>query len=163
LTLGWRRGTGFALAPLIPLLAWSLNISAPITTSGGTSLFIGTYPPGDGALPRMKRALKAQAQALDPTPRHNRHAAGLPGGRVLNAVAARHPELGHDAALRAEAWHNVATYAPAHPLAFARMELAKLPRMWLTPSPRARNLRGTPLRVWHLAIVLLALLGALRL
>src|SRR5262249_42033227 len=86
-----------------------------------------------------------------------RHASELPGDRVLDAVAARHPNLERDAALRAEAWHNVKAYA-AKP-AFVAMIASKLPRLWLTPSPRTAGQRTTPLKLWHLLIVLLAVAG----
>ena len=49
-----------AVAALVPVLAWSLNVGAPVTTGGGSSLFVGTYLPGGGTLIGTKRALKAE-------------------------------------------------------------------------------------------------------
>jgi hypothetical protein len=79
----------------------------------------------------------------------------------MNAVAARDPGMDRDAALRHEAWRNVRTYLPAHPLRYAGMLLAKVPRLWLSPSGRSRGLRTTALRIWHVVIVVAALVGLL--
>jgi len=154
-----RRGLVFAVAALIPVLAWSLNAGAPISTGGGSSFFIGTYLPGHGTLPGAKAALKWETLRHSPELSGIAHARELPGERVLDAVAARHPRLDRDAALRAEGWQNLRTQPRAHPLAYARMLAAKLPRMWLTPSPRSDGLRTGPLRLWHVLLVLGALAG----
>jgi 4-amino-4-deoxy-L-arabinose transferase-like glycosyltransferase len=163
-----RRGAAIlAAAALAPVLAWSLNASldsgrlVPVSSGGGTSFFIGTFLPGHGTLGGTKVALKAQTQRYAPALRRLRHARELPGRAVIDAVAARHPGIDRDAALRREAWRNVSTYAPRHPAAFAAMLVAKLPRLWLTPSPRSDGLRTPALRVWHLLLVLAALAGAL--
>ena len=94
-----RRGAWFAVAALVPVVAWSINVGAPVTTGGGSSLFVGTYLPGGGTLPGAKRALKAETIRFAPALR-GRHAKELPGDRVLDAVAAREPGLDRDAALR---------------------------------------------------------------
>jgi small-conductance mechanosensitive channel len=41
------------------------------------------------------------------------------------------------------------------------MVLAKLPRLWLVPSPRSGGLRTLALRIWHALVVLVALAGLL--
>ena len=140
LALG-RKGVVFAAVALVPVLAWSINAGAPVSTGGGSSFFIGTYLPGNGTLPGAKAALKWETLRHSPELRGIAHARELPGERVLDAVAARHPGLDRDAALRAEGWRNLRTQPRAHPLAYARMLAAKLPRMWLTPSPRDDGLR----------------------
>jgi hypothetical protein len=89
------------------------------------------------------------------------YAKDLPGGVVLDAVAARHPDRDRDAALRAEAWRNLRTYPREAPAAYAAMVAKKLPRLWLKPSPRSDGLRATPLRIWHALIVLAAFAGLL--
>jgi hypothetical protein len=156
--LGRRGGTRFAVAALVPVVAWSLNVSAPVSTGGGSSFFLGTFLPGEGTLPGAKRALKAQTIRANPALR-GAHAKDLPGDVVLDAVAARHPGLDRDAALREEAWRNLRTYPRRDPLGYSRMVAAKVPRLWLRPSPRSDGLRTTPLRIWHLLIVLVAFAG----
>ena len=61
------------------------------------------------ARPATKQALKAETIRARPEWR-GAHAKDLPGDVVLDAVAARHPDLDRDAALRAEAWRNLRTY-----------------------------------------------------
>jgi hypothetical protein len=146
--LGPRRGTRLAVAALVPIAAWSLNASALISTGGGSSLFVGTYLPGDGTLRGTKAALNAS---------------NLTGQQVMDAVAARRPDLAREAALRAAAWENVRTYTREDPLAYAGMFAAKLPRLWLTPSPRANGLRTPAMRIWHLIVIVLGVAGAIRL
>jgi hypothetical protein len=158
-TLGRRGGAVFALAALVPIAAWCVNSSVPVSTGGGTAFFIGTFLPGEGTLPGAKQALKWETLRRSPELRRIKHARDLPGEEVLNTVAARRPGLERDAALRAAGWHNLATYPRLDPLGYARMMLAKVPRMWLTPSPRSNGLRTTWLKLWHLLIVLAAIAG----
>lgn len=148
IALGPRRGAKFAVAALIPIVAWSLNTSTLITTGGGSSLFVGTYLPGGGTLGGTKAVLGGSH---------------LTGREVMNRVAARRPTLSRDAALRAAAWENVRTYAVRDPVRFAAMLAGKLPRLWLTPSPRSGGLRTPAMRVWHLIVIGLALVGMIRL
>ena len=61
-----RRAACSRVAALVPVAAWSLNVGAPVTTGGGSSLFVGTYLPGDGTLPGAKRALKAETIRFAP-------------------------------------------------------------------------------------------------
>jgi hypothetical protein len=158
--LGKRHGAVFAVAALVPVGLWSLNVSAPVSTGGGSAFFVGTFLPGDATLGGAKKALKAETIRARPEWR-GAHAKDLPGGVVLDAVAARHPNLDRDAALRAEAWHNLKTYPREDPAGYAAMVAKKLPRLWLKPSPRSEDLRNTPLRIWHALIVLAAFAGLL--
>jgi hypothetical protein len=160
LPFGWRARAVFAVAALVPVVAWSLNASAPVSTGGGSSLFVGTFLPGDGTLNGTKRALKWPTLRANPRLR-GLHARELPGDLVLDVVAARHPGIDRDAALRKEAWNNLRTYPREDPVAYAGMIAAKLPRLWLKVSPRGDGLRTTPMRLWHLAIVLAAFAGVL--
>jgi hypothetical protein len=131
----------------------------PISTSGGSAIFVGTYLPGGGSMYGLKRSLGNQLRLQDPrladVPNFR-----LPQERLLELVAARHPELTRDAALGREARENVDRYALHHPVRFARMLGSKGARMWTTPN-RGRK----PLEAWrwtvHIALVGLALLGTL--
>lgn len=155
----------FSVSALVPVGLWSLNASVgsgqvvPITNVGGMSFFIGTFLPGDGTMAGMKSALKTETIQFAPEVRHVRRAEDLPLRRVFAYVASRHPGLPRDAALRREAWRNLRTYPRRDPAGFARMTLAKVPRLWLKPSPRRPGLRSTPMRLWHLLITLGALAG----
>ena len=159
IALGRRGGPRFAVAALVPVVAWSLHVGAPVTTGGGSSLFVGTYLPGHGTLPGAKRALKSETIRFAPELR-GRHAKVLPGDRVLDAVAARRHGLDRDTALRDAALTNLATYPRRYPGRFAAMVAGKLPRLWLGPS-RVGGRTTTLLRLWHALLVLAALGGVL--
>src|SRR3954470_10318716 len=166
---GWRHaalGAGaLAAGALLTVTPWVIEASrvrgsfVPISTSGGSAIFVGTYLPGGGSMYGLKRSLRHQLRLQDP-----RLAAvpnfRLPQERILELVAARHPELTRDAALQREARENLDRYALHHPVRFARMLGSKGARMWTTPN-RGRK----PLEAWrwsvHLALVGLALLGTL--
>jgi hypothetical protein len=155
--LGRRGGLRFAVAAIVPVAAWSLHVGAPVTTGGGSSLFVGTYLPGHGTLPGAKRALKAETIRFAPELK-GRHAKDLPGERVIDAVAARRPASDRDAALRDAALANLATYPREHPGRFAAMVAGKLPRLWLGPA-RGEGRTPTLLRLWHGLLVLAAFVG----
>jgi hypothetical protein len=155
-----RRGVWFAAVALVPVVAWSVNVGAPVTTGGGSSLFVGTFLPGGGTLPGAKRELAGETVRRFPKLR-GRHARELPGDRVMDAVAARRPGLERDAALRAAALHNLATYPREQPLRFAGMVAAKLPRLWLRPSRTGARTDGI-VRIWHALLVLTAFAGVIR-
>src|SRR3954451_10963334 len=166
---GWARASlgasALAAATLLAVAPWVVAASrdhgsfVPISTSGGSAIFVGTYLPGGGSMYGLKRSLGNQLRLQDP-----RLAAvpnfRLPQERLLELVASRHPELVRDAALQREAHRNLDRYALRRPVAFARMMGSKAARMWTTPN-RGRK----PLEAWrwtvHLALVGLALLGTL--
>jgi 4-amino-4-deoxy-L-arabinose transferase-like glycosyltransferase len=164
---GARAAAVLLVAALVPPALWSLNASletgrlVPVTTGGGTAFFVGTFLPGNGTLPGAKRALAAEAVRRFPDLRRYRYVGSIPASAVMDAVAARRPHLDRDAALQAAARHNVATYLPAHPLRYAGMLLAKVPRLWGAPSPRTNGPRSPALTVWHILVVLGALAGLL--
>ena len=161
LAAGRRGGPVLAVAALVPVVAWSINVGAPVTTGGGSSLFVGTFLPGDGTLPGAKRALKGETVRFAPELR-GRHAKDLPGERVLDAVAAREGGLDRDAALRRQALRNLTTYPREQPVAFAAMVAKKVPRLWLGPSRGGGPRTPAPLRLWHALLVVLAVAGLLR-
>ena len=157
---GGQQQPAERVAALVPVGLWSLNVTAPVSTGGGSAFFVGTFLPGDATVGGTKRALKAETIRARPEWR-GVHAKDLPGGVVLDAVAARHPDRDRDAALRAEAWRNLRTYPREAPAAYAAMIAKKLPRLWLKPSRRSDGLCTTPLRIWHALIVLAAFAGLL--
>src|SRR3954471_1836552 len=168
--LGWRRGAlcGAALlaGALIAVAPWVRSASeregslVPVSTSGGSAIFVGTYLPGDGTMFGLKRSLGNQLRLQDPrmadVPNFK-----LPQERILDLVANRLPELDRDAALQREARENLDRYALHHPLSFARMMGEKAARMWVTPNrgPHAQ-LNAVRLTI-HIVLIGLALAGTL--
>lgn len=181
-----RAGTGpaltqaaaLALIPLAVAAPWSIYASLqaerliPIASSGPSTLFVGTYLPGDGRLSGVRRELELYVRR-NMSNLSQVKTANLKGEHVLRAyIRERHPELVPGPyraipedklrwALGFEARRNLKTFAVHQPLAFAAMELRKVARMWggyhrgSTRNPRAW------LTAWHLALVGLALAGAL--
>jgi 4-amino-4-deoxy-L-arabinose transferase-like glycosyltransferase len=168
--MGWRRGVlcGLALVAgaVIAVAPWVRSASersgqlVPVSTSGGSAIFVGTYLPGDGTMFGLKRSLGNQLRLQDPrmadVPNFK-----LPQERILDLVANRHPELDRDAALQREARENLDRYALHHPLSFARMMGEKAARMWVTPNrgPHAQ-LNAVRLTI-HIVLIGLALAGTL--
>jgi 4-amino-4-deoxy-L-arabinose transferase-like glycosyltransferase len=166
--LGWRRGAlcGAALlaGAIVAVAPWVRSASdraghlVPVSTSGGSAIFVGTYLPGNGTMFGLKRSLGNELRLQDPrlatTPNFR-----LPQERILDLVAERHPELDRDAALVREARRNISLYAVHHPFRFLRMLGGKAARMWSTPN-RGPHGRLTFWRlVVHLLLVGLALSG----
>jgi len=167
---GWRRaamcgaallaGTVVAVAPWVRSASDRAGRLVPISTSGGSAIFVGTYLPGHGTMFGLKRSLGNELRLQDPrmgsVPNFR-----LPQERILDLVAGRHPELDRDAALRREARENLDRYALRRPLPFARMLGTKAARMWVTPNrgPHARV--GAVGLAVHLLLVGLALLGTI--
>jgi 4-amino-4-deoxy-L-arabinose transferase-like glycosyltransferase len=146
----------YLLAAVLALAPWSVYASSrrseftPITSSSWSGLFVGTYLPGDGRIFGVREALGDEARAHNPSIRHfeNRN---LRTEWILDAVAARHPDLGRSDALRRETLRNLRRYALGRPLAFAGMQLGKLDRMWIGYDRGTHHAR----RGWVLAIHLL--------
>ena len=161
----WRReGARRALAAPVVMLAAVAVVMAPwaayasgrksepvlITTSSWSSLYVGTYLPGDGRMFGLREVLGDEARAYNPRFRDipNRN---LRAEWVLDAVAGRHPELERDEALKKETLDNLRDYAIGQPLDFAAMQVSKLGRMWFDYNRGThRNARG-----WILAVHLL--------
>ncbi|MEA2248351.1 MAG: hypothetical protein QOH46_2880 [Solirubrobacteraceae bacterium] len=148
---------GLALAPWSVYATGRRHQITPITSSSWSALYVGTYLPGDGRIFGIREALGDEARA------HNPRLRAIPNRNlrtewILDAVAARHPELGRSAALELETRRNLRRYALGRPLAFAGMQTRKVARMWIGYD------RGTyhPRRLWILAVhLLLSALGLL--
>jgi len=148
--------TAYLLATVLALAPWSVYASGrrsqltPITSSSWSGLFVGTYLPGDGRIFGIREALGDEARSHNPKFRHieNRN---LRTEWILDAVAARHPQLGRSDALRHEALGNLRRYALGRPVAFAGMQLGKLERMWIGYDRGTHHAR----RGWILAVHLL--------
>ena len=146
----------YLLAAAVVLAPWSAYATSrrhqltPITSSSWSALYVGTYLPADGRIYGLRRVLGDEARAHNPKIRHVENK-NLRSEWILDAVAARHPELGRSAALQRETMRNLRRYALGRPGAFAGMQLRKLERMWIGYD------RGThhKKRAWILAIHLL--------
>ena len=165
------------MIPLLVAAPWSLYASAqagrvvPVASSGPSTLFVGTYLPGDGRLSGVRRELELYVRR-NMSNLADVRTANLKGEYVLRAyIRERHPEIVPGPyraipedrlrwALAFEARRNLKTYAVHEPLAFAAMEARKVTRMWggyyrgSTRNPRSW------LTAWHLLLVGLALGGA---
>lgn len=151
------------LAVTAPWSVWASTSSGafvPITDGGTTTLFVGTYLPGNGTMFGLKHALAREAVRVHPEIRHT------PLFRVrerdfLDAVAARHPRLSRDAAISAELHRNLRVYLLGDPVGFARMTAAKLWRMWAYPF-RGTFRHAPASTIWlHRVLVALATAGLL--
>ncbi|MDP9346419.1 MAG: hypothetical protein M3P44_12010, partial [Actinomycetota bacterium] len=171
---GWRaggRGPGLRagaalLAGLVILVApWAVFASrrahafVPITDGGASTLFVATYLPGQGTIFGLKHALRGEV--VRRKPRYRRvPVQRISSTAVLDTVAARHPRLGHDAAIAAELRRNLRVYVLGHPIAFAKLTARKIARMWGEPF-RGTYRHATALHRVLLALALLGLLGGL--
>ncbi len=169
----WRRaGARGALAAAGCLLAsaavviapWSIYATARkgepvlITTSSWSSLYAGSYLPGDGRMFGLRRALGDEAR------RYNASLRDIPNTNlraewVLDAVAGRHPELERDEALKRETLANLRRYALGRPLDFAAMQVRKVGRMWLRYNRGTHHNARTWILVVHLVLAATALAG----
>jgi len=174
--VGWRRGglragllggVALAVAGGLTILPWTLYASSranelvPVTTGGGSALFVGTYLPGGGTTVGLKYALADELRARYPLYR-DRKVYKIPASLALDHIARRHPGMRREAALQREARINLVRYGLGQPVAFARMVLAKVRRLWLfyyRGGGRHYILGG--LRAFHVGLVLLAGLGLL--
>lgn len=135
---GWRTGlsrAGVYLAALalvlVPWLAYASFTEGrfvPITTAGPDALFIGTYLPGKGLLVPTEEQLAPEVCRHFPSDcgRYWQHSS-LP---LFDLIAARHPGMSEDAAVKAEIRENLNKYALGKPAAFASMLWGKFWKMW---------------------------------
>jgi hypothetical protein len=160
--VGLGAGAAYLAGALLAIAPWSAYAThrrgafVPITTSSWSTLFVGTYLPGDGRIFGMREKLGPVARAHNPRIRGVADA-NLRAEWIIDAIAARHPELGREAALRRETLSNLRRYAIGRPGAFAGMEARKLARMWLGYDRGTHHGR----RAWVLAVHLLLVAGAL--
>ncbi|MEA2252894.1 MAG: hypothetical protein QOG70_3136 [Solirubrobacteraceae bacterium] len=160
---GWRAPLAYLGAAILVVAPWSAYAThrnggelVPVASSSWSSLFVGTYLPADGRQFRLRTALGDEARAHNPLLR------GVPDDRlraewILDAVAARHPHLDRNAAMKAEVQRNLRVYALGHPLDFAAMQARKVARMWLGYDRGTHHNR----RDWILALHLLLAAGGL--
>jgi len=146
-----------------PWSAWasiSERAFVPITDGGASTLFVGTYLPGNGTMFGLKHALARETLRVHPEIR-GQPLFRVPERDVLDAVAARRPGLHRDAAISAELHRNVRVYLLGHPVAFARMTAGKVWRMWAFPF-RGTFHRARGSTIWlHRVLVAVALTGLL--
>lgn len=169
-TVNWRLG--FQSAALLLLFAaiviapWTVYATGksggfvPVTTGGGSALFVGTYLPGNGSTFDMKFALKDEVVKRHPD-YAGRPYTSIPAQVVLDDIASRHPELERDAALSKEAKENLKTYALGDPLKFGEMMAFKAVKMWSRYARGGFDKTNPWWTALHLAIVLLGAIGIL--
>jgi 4-amino-4-deoxy-L-arabinose transferase-like glycosyltransferase len=159
------------VAPWCVYATFSANRVVPVASSGPSTLFVGTYLPGDGRMPGVRRELAPYVRRVTPRLADVR-TANLPAGEVLRAyIAERHPGIVRPSgairqrdlrrALTSEARLNLRTYALGRPLDFAAMEARKVWRMWGGYYRGGFRAERAVIRGWHLLLVGLALAGAL--
>ena len=163
--LALAHAGAFAAAAALVLAPWVVYASqraghlVPVTSGGGSALFVGTFLPGEGTTFGVKRELAPALRARHPE-YDSRSVYDIPAKFALDLVAARHPSLGRDAALKREARHNLGEYGLGQPLAFVKMMSAKAARMWLS-SYRGGGVEpvSLPVRIVHLIVIALGVTG----
>jgi energy-coupling factor transporter transmembrane protein EcfT len=153
------RAAGPMLVALVVILTpWTVFASnqaghlVALSSGGGSNLWVGTYLPGNGSMFGAKRALADEVRARNPELAGKKYFQ-LRQTDVIAAVAARHPGLSTDAALRKEGMQNLEDYALGDPVSFAGMAVRKVWRLWGGyPLGTYRNPR-TWITVLHLALV----------
>jgi 4-amino-4-deoxy-L-arabinose transferase-like glycosyltransferase len=156
----------YLLAAVLALAPWSMYATArrhqltPITSSSWSALFVGTYLPADGRIFGIREALGDEARAHNPKFRDipNRN---LRTEWIIDAVAARHRDVGRSEALRRETMHNLRVYALGQPLSFAAMQVRKLDRMWIGYDRGTHHAQRTWILVVHLLLSAAGLAGLL--
>lgn len=169
-TVSWKRGLQSAAllvaGCVVVVLPWTIQASrtaeafVPVTTGGGSALFVGTYLPGNGSTFDMKFAMLDEIIAKHPS-YANRHYTTIPAQVVLDDVAKRRRWLERDEALSAAARENLRTYALGQPVAFAKMMLFKVGKMWTRYARGGATATKVVWTVVHLLIVGLATVGLL--
>jgi hypothetical protein len=158
----WRAPAAYVLAALLVLAPWSAYATSraghlvPVTSSSWSTLYVATHLPADGRMSGLRRVLADETRAHNPGLRGTSDQ-NLRAEWILDAVAARHPDLSRNAALRAETWRNLRRYALGRPIDFASMEARKLGRMWLGYH-RGSHRRE---RAWILGVHLMLVAGSL--
>jgi 4-amino-4-deoxy-L-arabinose transferase-like glycosyltransferase len=161
--LGWRRALASAgclvAGALVLMIPWSIIASSqedkfvPVTTGSGPALYVGTYLPGKGGTGGLKQDCKRTHPPGDTTCERAK--------RILDEVAARHPELDRSDALSKEARENLTKYPFEEPFEFGKLMLEKVRRMWLQYAHGGgRDTKDSILYI-HGALVMLALAGLL--
>ncbi|MFA4927598.1 MAG: hypothetical protein WC558_03725, partial [Patulibacter sp.] len=167
-TVSWKRGFQSAAllvaGVLVVVLPWSIPASrtaetvVPVTTGSGSALFVGTYLPGNGSTFDMKFAMLDEIIEKHPS-YADRHYTTIPAQVVLDDVAKKRRPLERDAALSAAARENLRTYAIGQPVAFAKMMLFKVGKMWTRYARGGATPTKTAWSIGHLLIVGLGTIG----
>jgi 4-amino-4-deoxy-L-arabinose transferase-like glycosyltransferase len=161
---GWVSAGVVAAAALATATPWLVYVAAskhafvPVSTGGGSNLFIGTYLPGHGTIFGLKHALGPAVRAQVPSLR------GVPDfklseGRIVRWVARGHRGSGEDAWLRSRGLANAGHYITQRPLAFGGMLAAKVGRLWGDYTHGSLHRSKLPLRIGHLLLLFVALGG----
>jgi hypothetical protein len=167
-TAGWRLGFQSAALLLVGVVVvvspWTVYASGksgsfvPVTTGGGSALFVGTFLPGNGSTFDMKFALKEETVRRHPDYR-DRPYTTIPAQVVLDDVAARHPELDRDEALSKEARENLRKYALGDPVDFGKMMAFKAAKMWTRYARGGFDKTNDWWTALHISLALLSALG----
>ena len=151
---------GIALAPWSAYATSRRGELTPVTSSSWSGLFVGTYLPAHGRIFELRERLGDEAREHNPhlrrVPRQN-----LRTEWIIDAVAARHPQLGRSDALRRETLRNLRVYALGRPLDFAAMQAGKVARMWIGYDRGTHHKRRAWILVVHLVISAAGLGGLL--
>jgi 4-amino-4-deoxy-L-arabinose transferase-like glycosyltransferase len=159
-----RTALAMALAPVVVLAPWSVYASSqagrftPVSSGGPSNLYVGTFVPGGGSMFGLKRAWAPEvrrrfARYRDAEPFQ------IPQTRVMDVVAARHPGLDRQDALRAAALENVRRHVLGDPAGFAAMAVRKVERLWLGSSRGTYRTERPATRAVHLLLVAFGALG----
>ena len=142
-----------------------MNASARgLAPAAAARCFVGTFLPG------RRDAARRQDARSRARPRASRPSCAASGTRRTcraSGCSTRSPRATRTSTATPRCaprrWHNLRTYPRERPArATPRMMLAKLPRLWLDPSPRGDGLRTPPAaRIWHRAACV-ALAGVAR-
>jgi 4-amino-4-deoxy-L-arabinose transferase-like glycosyltransferase len=162
LVVGGVLVAGAALV-MVPWMAYASHRAGrfvPVTQGSASPLFVGTYLPGHGHTVGMKRALEADVKRFRPSVRDT-GAFDIPASYYMKMIAARHPELPADKAIRWEARHNITKYAFGDPIGFGAMMLDKVQRMWTRYARGGARHTSPWIRGWHIALVIASLAGLL--
>ena len=148
------------IAGLAPWIAWASHSNGSfvlVTEGDAAATFVGTFLPGGGTTSGMKDVLgeetKRRVPKLRPIPDRE-----LDAEIVLNTVAARHPGLDRETAIRKEVRENIRRYALGDPLAFGWMMLEKMRRTWILSSRVGAEDVVRAVRIFHGGFVILAVI-----
>jgi Dolichyl-phosphate-mannose-protein mannosyltransferase len=162
---GLAAGGALAAGALLALAPWTIYASArqhqlvPVTTGGGSALFVGTYLPGKGETFDMKRKLAPETRRRVPAARNIAEPLNIPAAYVLDAVAKRNPGLSHDSSLRKEGLRNIEHYVLHDPIGWAGLMWDKIERMWTRYARGGAMHTSWELRVLHIVIVIASFAG----
>jgi hypothetical protein len=152
------------VALVVVLTPWTIFASSvtghlvPLSSGGASNLWVGTYLPGDGAIFGSKRALAPEVKRLYPRLGDHRPDQ-ISQVHVIRTVAARHPGLSEEQALRRETLVNLREYAWGRPWPFAGMLASKVWRLWGSYTHGTYQRTRGPIRALHLALLAFGLTG----